>query len=591
MSGIATARIVLLYTCVIKLFTIYNPSDFVQWGCSYFEDNMAVYIGRYNGVPEFSMGTDSSKLHSNPPDPTLLFRSDLPYILADEYVVSAYTDTSTSAGTVRYFSLPTEVISAMGALHPVLFYWVNGSNVVACTPQLSYYSWYGSTWGYIKARGVYVNKNFFFINPSFAGSNGTNWSTFSKDAQPGSDASVATLYANNDVMLKSGVSTIGFPLFTSRSFTPLQLKCVVLNNITYTSSTNPLLNRSSVIPNTTQGIKISRTEFTINGVDFRTKKLLVYSNKDKPTNGLATTGISSNITSLYPGASTYTSDKLFSTTQIEYRRDSSGAHEKFTLSPSQFSTLSGLIDNGTSVTGLNGYNNFRSTFKETLTDFKTPIFGIMQPQSTSSSVEIISSTPAIKFGGVDFISPSVVPLMISPNTGVSYTYSGGTVSKTVTSDTSSILTDGLISSISNVFDNIGCGLLTIYSPSQMDLNHNTYVVNSSNNASIWGLKNPLCSTTNYTYMHSCLTQLSSGEKLPLFTVNIATANLEPYVWGGSGGCALLVYIKRNLTNLEVRYRLDNGGIPFYGSTSYGTVGNFTLKFSIPSFSFSFMELL
>ena len=109
---------------------------------------MPVFMGRNpSNIPTFAMGSNDSKLHNYPPDSSLVFRSDLPYILADEYTVSTYSDVASSIGTVRYFTLPDVVINSRNNLQVVLFYFINGSTIVPCTPQYSASTWYGSMWG------------------------------------------------------------------------------------------------------------------------------------------------------------------------------------------------------------------------------------------------------------------------------------------------------------------------------------------------------------------------------------------------------------------------------------------------------------
>lgn len=547
---------------------------------------MPVFMGRNaSDVPTFAMGSNSATLHNYPPDASLVFRSDLPYILANEYTVSTYVDTVLSIGTVRYFTLPVEVRAAMSSLQVVLFYWIKGTTTIACTPQFSAESWYGSMWGWIGDSNSYINKNFALFNPSFVSGSGGNWSSSSVD----NGATTPTLTASNPVLFNTTETKIGFPLFANRTFSPLQLRCIVLPNLKYTSSTNPKLIHSK-LDVTSSGIKISKNQFLINGIDFRTKSLLVYSNSSvKPTNTTGITDVSSNLATKYPGISTYTSNKLFSISRTEYRADSTGDKAN-AITPSQYNILSGITDQGTSIIGATGFNTFRTTSDPVVSDFKVPVFGVMRPDSASASIEIDSRTSTLKFGGSVYMGPSIRPLYLI-SAGKLMTYGGTTYSKNFTSGTD-LLTEVLLGTLTGVFNSntsLGCGILTVYSSTQADYNHNTYVTTDSGN-SFFNLQAANMLTTNHTCMHSCLVQLSEAEKLTLFTTALNSTNLEVYVGATQGGISTNVFLKRVGNSLQVYARFDDGGLNFAGSTSYGSTFKFNTKITIPAFSFSFTEL-
>ena len=547
---------------------------------------MPVFMGRNtNNIPTFALGSDDSSLHDYPPDNTLVFRSDLPYILADEFTVSTYEDTVLSIGTVRYFTLPIEVRVAMSSLQVVLFYWINGDTTIACTPQYSAESWYGSMWGWVGDSNSYINKNFALFNPSFISGSGGNWSTSSVD----NGASTPVLTAANAILFNTSEEKIGFPLFANRTFTPLQLRCVILPNLKYTSSTNPKLVHTK-LDVTSSGIKISKTQFLINGVDFRTKSLLVYSNStNKPTNSVGVTDVSSNLVNKYPGISTYTSDKLFSIARTEYRADSTGDKAN-NITPSQYNILSGIVDQGTSIIGATGFTTFRTTTYPEVSDFKVPVFGVMKPSSTSASIEIDSRTSTIKLGGSVYMGPNVKPLYLI-SAGKLMSYAGTIYTKNFTSN-SDLLTEVLLGTLTGVFNSstsLGCGILTVYSSVQSDYNHNTYVTTNSGD-SFFNLQVANMVTTNHTCMHSCLVQLSESEKLTLFTTALNSTNLEVYVGAAQGGVSTNIFLKRVGGDLQVYARFDDGGLLFAGSTSYGNSFYFNTKITIPAFSFSFTEL-
>lgn len=545
---------------------------------------MPVFMGRNaSGVPTFAIGSNDSTLHNYPPDSSLVFRSDLPYILADEYTVSAYSDVASSIGTVRYFTLPDVVINSRNNLQVVLFYFINGSTIVPCTPQYSASTWYGSMWGWTNLSGSYINKNFAFYNPSFVSPDGSNWSSSSV----AKGASSPTLTANSPVLLRYTDTKIGFPLLTS-GFTPLQLRCVVLKNLKYTSTTDPTLIHSKNSVTTSDGVKISKTEFKVGSIDFRSQKLLVYSNNSagKPTNSAAVSDISSNIVTKYPGISCYTSDKLFSVARDEYRADSSGDKVRH-LTPSQYNILSGIRDTGSSIIGAVSWNAFRTSTVPTVSDFKTPVFGIMEPSSSTASVEIDSRTSTVKLGGAVFLSPSITPLCLI-SASKQFSYSGGIFSKTFTSG-QSLLTEILVGSMPNVFNSKGCGILTVNSTTQNDYNHNTYIANTDG-SSFFNVKSSTMITTDFSTLHSSLVQLDDGEKITLFTIAYNTADLAPYVGATEGGLSFNVFLKRAGSSLDIYVRYDDGGSDFSLTSSYGSRFYFKTNINIPPFSFSFTEL-
>ena len=547
---------------------------------------MAFFMGRNGGVPTLAIGTNDSTLHNYPPDSSLVFRSDLPYITVSEYYVNTYTDTTSAVGTVRYFTLPTEVRSAMSALNVVLFFWVNGSTVVACTPQYSAESWYGSMWGSANLSGSYINKNFTIFNPSFISGFGSNW--LSSSVVKG--ATSPQLTATHQYMFNLAETKIGFPLFSNRTFTPIQLKCVVLDNLKYTSSTNPALVHVKNTVSTGVGIKISKTQFLINGVDFRTKKLLVYANTNsKPTNATSVSDVSGNILTKYPGIATYTSNKLYSVARTEYRADSSG-DKAFTLTPSQYNILSGLKDLGSSIIGMTGYGTFRTTTNPTISDFSVPVFGVMQAGSTSASVEIISSSSTIKLGGLEFLSPNIKPLTLI-SSSKTFTFTGGT-NVTLTTSSTPFPVEKLLGTLTDVFrtsTSKGCGILTLYSTNQPDYNHNVYITNE-NGVTPFNVKSANMVTSDFTYLHSSLVQLNDGEKITLFTNAMNTANVDQYVAGVSGGISSNIFIQRSGSSLLVYARFDDGNTPLFVSTGLGSSYRANINIVTPSITFSFTEL-
>lgn len=546
---------------------------------------MPVFMGRNaSGVPTFALGSDSTKLHDYPPDSSLVFRSDLPYILVDEYTVSTYSDIASETGNVRYFSLPEAVVAARNALNVILLYWVNGTTIVPCTPQFFIGSWYGSTNGSENLKLQQFNKKLYYNNPSYVCKTGTN----AKSSSSSSGLTVA-----NPVLFNSLDDKVGFPLFDSRSFSPLQLRCLVLTNLKYTSASNPLLVHTKTVPSTSLGVKISKTQFLINNEDFRTKKLLVYSGSaSKPTNSVGVTDVSSNLVNKYPGISTYTSDKLFSVALSETRP---GTSNTFNLVPSQYSILSGIRDAGTTIYGQTGYNTYRSTTIPTVSDFNSPVFGVMVPSSASASIEIDSRTSTIKLAGAEFLSPNIKPLY-NISAGKQFTFAGSSYTKNTTSNLD-LLTEVLLGTMGSVFRSStskGCGILTVGSTTQLDLSHNTYALNNVGRGffgtTTGNLVGASMTTTDVQCMHSALVQLSEGEKITLFTSAMNTSEYVAYVGSASGGLSINVFIKRVGEDLLVYARFDDGGLPFSTSTTYGTAFYYTVKLTVPAFSFAFTEL-
>ena len=546
---------------------------------------MPVFIGRNSsGVPTFALGTNDSKLHDYPPDSSLVFRSDLPYILVDEYTVSAYSDIASETGNVRYFSLPEAVVAARNALNVILLYWVNGTTIVPCTPQFFIGSWYGSTNGSENLTLQQFNKKLYYNNPSYVCKTGTNAK---------SSSSSSGLSVSNPVLFNSLDDRVGFPLFGSRSFTPTQLRCLVLTNLQYTSSSNPLLVHTKTVPSTSLGVKISKTQFLINNIDFRTKKLLVYSGSaSKPTNSVGVTDVSSNLVNKYPGISTYTSNKLFSVALSETRPDTS---KTFNLIPSQYSILSGIRDAGTTIYGQTGYNTYRSSTIPDVTDFNSPVFGVMVPSSASASIEIDSRTSTIKLAGAEFLSPNIKPLY-NISAGKQFTFAGSSYTKNTTSD-SDLQTEVLLGTMGSVFRSStskGCGILTVGSTTQLDLSHNTYALNKAGRGffgiTTGNLVGASMTTVDTQCMHSALVQLSEGEKITLFTSAMNTSEYVPYVGGASGGLSINVFVKRVGADLYVYARFDDGGLQFSYGTTQGSAFYYSVKLTVPAFSFAFTEL-
>ena len=525
-----------------------------------------------------SLATSSGDLFSNPANKNVIFRSDLPYLLTDEYTSYSYIDIGGSTGTIRRFDIPVEVQNAANNLYVVLFFWQDSSgNRVAVTPQYTYYGWVGGD-----AQSPYYNKSYHINakmhvnNPSYCRGD-TNYINYTNTTN-------SSLVTGNPVLYMSGSSTMGFPLLSSYNFAPTSLVCLVINNLKYTDSTG---SNVSTITNSTlgNGVKISRNEFIVGNLDFRNKNILAYS-INSPNVGSATS-INSNIPSVFPGiAKSWTIDNSCNITELTNGFLDSSRDYTTALNIQMHSQLSNSRQSGTTVYSSDLYNIFRANRNVGFGNYTQPIFCTIRPTNSSGSVELNSNTNTISVNGSPLLYPGMAAVYNTINSAAYYSYGGSSSSVRVTPVSSeSGYTSIDIAVIPNVFNTSnGAGLLTVSTSYLMDTN--TYLFDGITwNTDTTGYYS--FGATDFNARHAALMALSDGQMFTLFTAGIGS---DYYLTYGHyrAGFQYTCYLRRSGNHLVVSIRYNVYMSPKW--RQYQTKNSYVdLQYQIPAFSFSFKE--
>lgn len=539
---------------------------------------MPIYAGRYNGSPILSVSTVDADLFSDPPTSNVIFRSDLPYLLTDEYNTGDYSDIAGSTGTIRQFNIPTEVQALANNLYVVLFYWQDASGTrVAVTPQYSYYGWVGGD-----AMSPYYNKKYHINakmhvnNPSYCRGN-TNYINYT-------NTTATSLTCTNPVLYMSGSSTIGFPVLSSYNFLPTTLVCLVINNLRYTdaSGSNVYTVDNSIVGN---GVKISRNEFIVGNFDFRNKNILAYSVNSPNVGGY--TYINNNIPSVFPGiAKSWTIDNSSSITELTngFMDSSRDYTTKFNIQ--MHSQLSNSRQSGTTIFSSDLYNIFRADRNVGFGNYTQPIFCTIKPTNSAGTVELNSTNSTISVNGSPLLYPGMAAIYNTRIGATYYSYGGSNSYVRVTPVSSeSGYTSIDIANIPNVFSTSnGAGLLTVSTSYLMDTNTLAFD-GTSWNTDTSGYYS--FGANDYTSRHASLMALSDGQMFTLFTAGIGC---DYYLTYGHyrAGFQYTCYLRRSGNNLIISIRHNVYLSPKW-RTYHISNGYVDLWYQIPAFAFSFKE--
>lgn len=483
---------------------------------------MPIYAGRYNNQPLLALSTVDSEMFSNPPTANVVFRSDLPYIFTKTYYSSSISSTeNTSAGTIRYFAIPNEVIAASINNNVVLFYFVNSSgSIFPVIPQINFLGYVGGDVNYAKAY-----RRIFAINPTLSKS-------MNIEVTGKVQGKVTNFY--NSCIYNPGDSVIGTII---AEYT--QLKCVVLDSLFFNGDSTIYNNTSAYKGNTANGVLISRTEFSVGGVDLKNIGILA---RYKNNNPLINDGYS---TVNYPLPAMPKIDLNAGAVSYSFPAAGDGRYTKdstASFTGEQFHHACGLnVNYGTAA-----HTSILTSTSASVNNTRIPVFGIQQVTGTTS-VTMDSRTSSILFNGMPMFSPNIAALYnYNSSTTISVPSVTNRVDATIGTQ-AAFDRDILLTSASNIFANnvTGAGILTMTNLSAI-----TYNINPGSSNSQWDYYVNIPAMAG---RHSCLLSLNDGDSTLIYNGTIFYR--VTYRTNRDSGINYKIYIKRVGNGIEIRAKV------------------------------------